>query len=137
MRHTRYTRILRVPQNGCPHLLRPTQPFQFAHADKRMLFLCGVPLVVEVVEQASGGVELQKRSALVTSKSAAIGLSFATSSHADFNRQGVLPKALVLGPLDHQLPGFFAPVSRIAACASAHFFTSCCAPWFAFLRGFQ
>ena len=56
---------LRVAEDGGAHLSRPALALQFSHAHERMLFWRGVALVIEVVEQGSGAVEIQERSALI------------------------------------------------------------------------
>ncbi len=55
--------ILRMAEDGCAHLHRPAQPLQFADAYKWMLFERRMALVVEVVQQGSGRVELDQAAA--------------------------------------------------------------------------
>ena len=52
--------VLRVAEDGGAELDRPALAFQFAHADEGVLFRGGVALVVVVVKQAGGGVELDE-----------------------------------------------------------------------------
>jgi CubicO group peptidase (beta-lactamase class C family) len=63
MRHARHAGVLRVAEDRRAQLDRPAQPLQFAHADEGMLFQRGVALVVEVVQQRRGRVELDQAGA--------------------------------------------------------------------------
>jgi hypothetical protein len=87
-----------------------------------VLFGCGVALVVEVVQQAGGGVKLDQRRAFRSCQSQPVGFCLAAGRQADFNGQRMLAQALALGPLGEQLPCLFSSKSRCRRNALAHFY---------------
>ena len=65
MRDARNAGVLRVAEDRGAKFHGPALSLEFAHADEGMLLRSGVALVVEVVKQAGGGVELNEAGALV------------------------------------------------------------------------
>jgi len=135
MGDTGNARVLRVTEDGGAEFAGPALSLEFADADEGMFFCRGVALVVEVVEQGGGGVEIQKPGAFVTDETEAVGFYGTASCDADFHSEGVFAEVFGLGPLTEQLPCLVAIVGVIRISGSGHEqdFT-CCTAWFAFLR---
>ena len=120
-------------RNSC----RPAPALQFAHADKRVLFARRMPLVVEVMQQRGGGVEVHQGFALVSAQSQAVGLRLAIGGDAGLHGQRVLAQALALLSIRsiraRPAPARFT-VTRIC---SSYVISPCCCIWFVFFRVFQ
>src|SRR5258708_26140382 len=108
MRDARHAGVLRVAEDRGAEFWGPALALQFANTDEGMLCSCGVALVVEVVEQTSGGVELDEASAFVAGETEAVGFCLAAGGDADFNSDGMFAETFTLGPLGEQLPGLVA-----------------------------
>src|ERR1035438_7642482 len=82
-------------------------------------------LVVEVVQQRSGGVKLQQRAAFLrrlgSSQTQPVGLSLAERGYAGLHGKGMFAQALALCPFSQQLPCLLAPIHSVTA--SAHLFS--------------
>src|SRR5579859_996350 len=105
MRLSRHSRIGRVAKDRGSGLLRPAQPLQLPHPDKGMLLKRRVALVIEVVEQGSGRIQLQQPVASLACQPEPVGLGFAIGNYAGFDAQGMLAQALALRPFSEQSPG--------------------------------
>ena len=77
-------------------------------------------LVVVVVKQAGGGVELDEAGALVAVEPEPVGFGFSAGRNADLHSDGMLAKTLALGPLREQLPGLFASEVPLAIFDQSH-----------------
>jgi hypothetical protein len=117
MRDARHAGVLGVAQDGGSQLDGPAQPFQFADSNEGMLVGRGVALVVEVVEQGRGGVELDERGTLLgvagADESQPIGFRLAAGHHAGLHGQRVLAQVLAQGPFGQQLPGLVTAVAFV------------------------
>src|SRR5438067_1005716 len=120
MGHARHAGIFRMAQDGDAQLLGPALPLQFADAYKRVLLAGGMALVVEVVQQGSGGVELQETRALLARHGQPVRLLLAVRGDACFHRKCVFPQAFAGGPLGQELPSLFSPVPAIRVRAGRH-----------------
>lgn len=114
MRHAGNAGVLSVSEDRRAQLDGPALALQFADSDERMLFGRGVPLVVEVVEQAGGGVQVDKARALVPGEAESIGFYITAGCDADFHSNGVLAQAFALGPLGEQFPCLVAAISFLS-----------------------
>jgi len=100
-----------------------------------MLVSARMALVVEVVEQGRGGVELKQVCALIAGKPKPIGLCFAVGSHADLNCLPMLTQIFSLRPLAEQLPCSLTIENSVSAISNSHVLNfTCCNVWFAFSR---
>src|ERR1700739_2807744 len=100
--------ILRVAEDRGAQFDGPALALEFADADEGMLFLRWMALVVVVLKQAGGGVELDEAGALFPREAEAVSFCLTTGGHTDFYSDGVFAQAFTLGPLGEQLPGLFA-----------------------------
>ena len=99
-----------------------------------MLLGRGVALVVEVVEQGGGRVELDEARRARRRPAQPVGLGFAAGGDAGLHGQRVLAQAFALGPLGEQLPGLIAAELRSPVSAVISHFPPVASIWFAFLR---
>ena len=113
-----------MAEDGGPQLRGPAQPLQFPYANEGMLVGRGVALIVVVVQQGRGGVELEHGRALESAQAQPVRFRLAIREDTGLHRQGMLAQALACGPLGQQLPGLFARVSGITACAHGFSFAS-------------
>src|SRR5258708_507205 len=98
-----------------------------------MLSARRMALVIEVVQQRRGGVEIEQGFPRLSGHRQAISLRLPVPDHAGFHRECVLAKALALGPFPQQAEGLLpAKLVRVT-----HYFSPCCYIWFAFLRVFR
>ena len=88
-----------MPKDRGAEFCRPAQALQFAHTDERVFLGSGMALVIEVVEDAGGAVELNEGAAVVSNEATSLGFCFSASSDTYLNGQGMLAKALAPGPL--------------------------------------
>src|SRR5580698_7968502 len=89
-------------------------------------------LVVEVMQQRRGRVELQKLLTRFAGKPLPVRLRRAAGRHANLYRARVFAQAVALRPLGEQPPRLFAPVLRRAVRVHKFLPPSCCL-WFVIL----
>jgi hypothetical protein len=77
-------------------------------------------LVVEVVEQSSGGVEGEQRVAFSAGESEAVCFCFAVGDNARFHAEGVLAQAFALSPFGQKRPGCGAVILGGKRCGCTH-----------------
>ena len=114
-----YPGVLGVTEDGGAQLLWPALLFQCAYPDKGMFFAAGVTLVIEVMEQGSGGVKIYQTLPFLPVQLQAIGLGLTVGHDAGFHSEGMLAQAVALGPFLEQLQGLWARIGR----GGAHFFS--------------
>jgi hypothetical protein len=129
-----------MAQNGGAQLDWPAQALKLTHANERVLFGRRVALIIEVVQQGSGGIELDERLTLpgvfMVRQPEPICFGLAAGYYADLDRQSVFAQALALCPLRKQSPSLFAAIERVACwtISNGHFLLSpCCFIWFVIL----
>ena len=108
VRRARHARVLRVTKNGGAKFLRPAQPLQLANTGERVLLGGGMALVVEVVEQGGGGIQLQQRRPRIALEPEPVCLLLAAGHNTGFHGERMFAQAFALGPFGEQLPGLFA-----------------------------
>jgi hypothetical protein len=91
--------VFGVAEDGMADLLGPATLFKDADADPRMLIGRGKPLVVEIVQQTSGAVEINQARGIIADQSATVRLLLAVSADATFDSECVLEQAGALGEL--------------------------------------
>ena len=125
-----------MAQNCGAEFRRPAQPLQFAHADEGMLFRRGVPLVVEVVEQRGGRVELDEAQRAPRPQAQAGRLPARRRPSRRLPPPCACLRRLSLSVHSvSKLPGLLAAellLADVGLRSSQH--STCCTPWFAFLR---
>jgi len=119
--------VLGVAEDGSAHLLGQPRRSSSRTPTK------GVPgarvtLVIEVMEEGGGGVEIDERAALGAGEAEAIGFRFPVGDDAGFDREGVLAQVFALGPFPQQGEGLRTPILVFHAHVD-----SCCTIWFVFL----
>ena len=75
----------------------------------------GVPLVIEIMQQGSGGIKPKHCLALWPTQAEPIGLGFTVGNHAGLHGQRVLAQAFALGPLGEQGPRLVSVESFLIA----------------------
>jgi hypothetical protein len=120
MRDTRDAGVLCVAEDCGAKFDGPTLTLEFADAYEWVLLRGGMALVVEIVKQSGGCVELDEASALVAGKAESVGFRFAAGGHADLHSDRMLAKTLALCPLSEQLPGLFASEFLLAIFVQSH-----------------